>query len=127
MKRQTGRLISIASILLLVLGLACGNDAEGSRDSQVAPTERDPSSDTIRQPADGTQLANCYSTLDSNDICYAIEEGNVETVRNLAELGADPNAVDDLGESRLVKAVLSVNPNPEVMRILRPVYIQLQS
>ena len=118
MKRQTGRLISIASILLLVLGLACGNDAEGSRDSQVAPTERDPSSDTIRQPADGTQLANCYSTLDSNDICYAIEEGNVETVRNLAELGADPNAVDDLGESRLVKAVLSVNPNPEVMRIL---------
>ena len=61
--------------------------------------------ETQRQRPSGTQRANCYSTFDLNDICAAIEDGNIEAVRNLLDAGADVNEVDEEGESTLAMSI----------------------
>ena len=127
----------LATVLAVALA-ACSDDPSGSGESDIerqqatepkgtpaasSASERGaplPEATVAPEEAAGAsaQRANCYSTFDSKDICYAIQEGDIETVRDLVEAGADLNAVDESGESRLGSAVLSVEPNTEIIRIL---------
>ena len=78
-------------------------------ESPTNPEDEQTAGDVIdehqRQRSPGPQRANCYSTFDEKDICYSIESGDVEAVRKLLDEGADVNAVDEEGQSRLAMSI----------------------
>ncbi len=96
-------------------------------DPQAAPETKDGDStettstatttESRSRQASGNGDVSCYAP--GNDICYAIQEGDVETVRNLLDRGADVNTADEHGSTLLANAITrSINPKAEMVQIL---------
>ena len=81
----------------------CDETSGPTRELEHTAEER--ISETRRQHTIDPQPTNCYSTFDEKDICNSIESGDVEAVRKLLDAGADVNAVDEEGQSRLAMSI----------------------
>ncbi len=114
------RWAGILTALLLIALAASACTGAGETDSAKEPADpAGASAGSQLQQSASARDVNCYSSFDSNDICYAIEEGDVKRVRQLAESGADVDVADDLGEAALAKAIQNpFSPNLEIIRIL---------